>query len=155
MKRMLFRGLGPVAALAIAIAGASKPVGASRQAGVQLPSTLLKFGVFKARFDPAGAFEMEGDRWPALSGNWKLKGDEIELVTTKAQKGCEGPGRYRVRVDAKRVSFDLIADDCVVRRMILDRSVWSPAEEAKVIAPRSIKNTAKARPPERPETAAA
>src|SRR5262245_30661066 len=155
MKRMLFRGLGPVAALVIAIAGAYKPAGASRQAGVQLPSTPLKFGVFKARFDPAGAFELEGDRWPALSGNWKIKGDEIELVTTKAQKGCDGPGRYRARVDGKRVSFDLIADDCVVRRMILDRSVWSPAEEAKVIPTRNIKSTARARPPKRPEPGAA
>src|SRR5262245_58677503 len=114
MKRMFFYGPGLAVALAIAIAGASKPVGASRQADVQLPSAPLKFGVFTSRFDPAGAFELEGDRWPALSGNWKLKGDEIELVTTKEQKGCEGPGRYRVRVDARRVSFDLIADDCVV-----------------------------------------
>src|SRR5262249_34435396 len=93
--------------------------------------------------------------WPTLSGNWKIKGEEIELVTTKAQKGCEGPGRYRVRVDGKRVGFDLIADDCVPRRMIIDRSVWSPAEETKVIAQRSIKSTAKARPPNRPEPAVA
>src|SRR5262245_62030621 len=147
MKRMLFRGLGPVAALAIAIAGASKPVITSRQADAQLPSGPLKFGVFKARFDPAGAFELEGAGWPALSGNWKLKGDEIELATSKAPKGCEGPGRYRVRADVKRVSLDLIADDCVVRRMILDRSVWSPDEEARVITPSNIKSTARARTP--------
>src|SRR5262249_43107388 len=134
MKSMFFSGLGLAVALAIAIAGAYKPVGASLQAGVQLPSTPLKFGVFMARFDPAGAFELEGYGWPTLSGNWKIKGEEIELVTTKAQKGCEGPGRYRVRVDGKRVGFDLIADDCVPRRMIIDRSVWSPAEETKVIA---------------------
>jgi outer membrane protein assembly factor BamB len=152
---MLFRGLGPVAVLAIAIAGASKPVITSRQAGVQLPPTPLKFGVFKARFDPAGAFELEGAGWPALSGNWKLKGDEIELATSKAPKGCEGPGRYRVRVDVKRVSLDVIADDCVVRRMILDRSVWSPAEEARVIPPRNIKSAARARPPKRHEPDAA
>jgi outer membrane protein assembly factor BamB len=155
MKRMLFRGLGPVVALAIAIAGAYKPASASRQADVQLPSTPLKFGVFKARFDSAGAFELEGDRWPAFSGNWKLKGDEIELVTTRAPKGCEGPGRYRVRVDGKRVSFELIADDCTPRRMILNNSAWSPAEEAKVIPARRITAKASVRPPKRPEPGAA
>src|SRR5262245_37898174 len=108
MKIMFFCGPGLAVALAIAIAGASRPVGASQQADVQLPSTPLKFGVFAASFDPDGAFKLEGDRWPELSGNWKLKGDEIELVTSKAPKGCEGPGRYRVRTDGKRVSFELI-----------------------------------------------
>jgi len=35
--------------------------------------------------------------------------------------------------------------------MIFDRSVWSPAEEAKVIATRSIKSTARARPLKYPD----
>ncbi len=146
-----------VVALTIVIAAASfsNPTSARQQPGVQLPSTPLKFGVFAAHFDPGGAFKLEGDRWPALSGSWKLKGDEIELVSSKAPKGCEGPGRYRARVDGKRVSFELIADDCVPRRMILNGSAWSPAEETKVIAPRRITTKASARPPKRPEPSAA
>jgi outer membrane protein assembly factor BamB len=155
MKIMFFGGLGLAVALAIAIAGDSKPVGASQQADVQLPSTPLKFGVFAASFGQDGAFKLEGDRWPTLSGNWKLKGDEIELVTSKAPKGCEGSGRYRVRTDGKRVGFELIADDCAPRRMILNNSAWSPAEEAKVIPARHITTKVSVRPPKRPEPSAA
>jgi outer membrane protein assembly factor BamB len=155
MKIMFFGGLGLAVALAIAIAGDSKPVGANQQADVQLPSTPLKFGVFAASFGHDGAFKLEGDRWPTLSGNWKLKGDEIEMVTSKAPKGCEGPGRYRVRTDGKRVSFELIADDCAPRRMILNNSAWSPAEEAKVIPARHITARVSVRPPKRPEPSAA
>jgi len=155
MKLMFFGGLGLAVALAIAIAGDSKPVGANQQADVQLPSTPLKFGVFAASFGHDGAFKLEGDRWPTLSGNWKLKGDEIELVTSKAPKGCEGSGRYRVRTDGKRVSFELITDDCMPRRMILNNSAWSPAEEAKVIPARHITTKVSARPPKRPEPGAA
>ena len=154
MNRMFFSRLGLAAALAIAIAGASKPVGASRQTDAQLPSGPLKFGVFAASFGPDGSFKLEGDRWPTLSGNWKLKGDEIELVTSKAPKGCEGSGRYRVRTDGKRVSFELITDDCTLRRMILNNSAWSPAEEAKVIPARHITTKFSARPPKRPEPGA-
>src|SRR5262249_24276095 len=157
MKRMSFSKPGFAIALATAImvAGSSRQAGASRQTDVQLPSTPLKFGVFSARFDSGGAFKLEGDRWPALGGEWKLKGDEIELVTSKAPKGCEGPGRYRVRLEGGDITFSLVADDCVPRRMILNDSNWSPAEEAKVIAQRRITvtgNTKGARPPKRPES---
>ncbi|HEX5732003.1 MAG TPA: PQQ-binding-like beta-propeller repeat protein, partial [Blastocatellia bacterium] len=41
--------------------------------------------------------------------------------------------------------------DCVPRRMILDRSTWSPPEEVKQIAPRRIVRTAGNRAPARPE----
>ena len=152
MKRMSFSKNGFALALAIAIvaASASRPADANHQTDVQLPSTPLKFGVFAARFDSGGAFKLEGAGWPALSGDWKLKGDEIELVTSKAPKGCEGPGRYRVRLEGRHVSFSLVADDCVPRLMILNNSTWSPAEEAKVIPQRRItitSNTNGARPP--------
>ena len=138
----------------MATASASRPAGTSQQTDIQLPSTPLKFGAFAARFDPGGTFTLEGTGWPALSGDWKLKGDEVELVTAKAPKGCQGPGRYRVQLDGKHLSFDLVADDCVPRRMIIDHSVWSPAEEAKIIAPRRItstSNTTGVRPPALPE----
>lgn len=140
-------------ALAIA-AGASGPTSA-QQTNIQLPSTPLKFGAFAAQFNPDGAFKLEGAGWPALSGNWKLKGDEIELVTAKAPRGCEGAGRYRARVDGKRVNFELIADDCTPRRMIVSGSVWSPAEEVKVIPARRISFKSGARPPKRPEPSTA
>ena len=156
MKRMSSNKLSFTLALAIAIAAAiaSKPAGASQQTDVQLPSTPLKFGAFVARFDTDGAFKLEGTGWPAFSGNWKRTGDELELVTAKAPKGCEGPGRYRVRLEGKHVTFNLVADDCVPRRMILNGSAWMPAEEAKVIAPRRItstSNTSGARPPKTAE----
>jgi outer membrane protein assembly factor BamB len=158
MKRIFSIRLGLALALVIAAANASKPAGANQQTDVQLPSTPLKFGAFAARFDPDGAFKLEGAGWPALSGNWKRVGDELELVAAKAPKGCEGPGRYRVRLEGKRVTFNLVEDACTPRRMILDGSVWSPAEEAKVIAQRRIvstSNTNGARPPKRPEPTAA
>src|SRR5262249_10932133 len=153
MKRMSFGELGFALALAIAIVAtsASRPAGASQQTDVQIPSTPLKFGAFAAHFDIDGAFKLEGAGWPALSGNWKRTGDELELVSAKAPKGCEGPGRYRVRLEGKRVTFNLIADECAPRRMILNGSVWSPAEEAKVIAPRRITSASGARPPKTAE----
>src|SRR5262245_3013176 len=152
MERMSFSKPGFALALAIAImaAGSPRQAGAIQQTDVQIPSTPLKFGVFAARFDSGGSFKLEGDRWPALSGSWKLKGDEIELVTSNALKGCEGSGRYRVRLEGKHVTFELVADDCTLRWMILNDSTWSPAEEAKVIALRCITimvNAKGARPP--------
>ncbi|MGE0130847.1 MAG: PQQ-binding-like beta-propeller repeat protein [Blastocatellales bacterium] len=160
MKRTPFSKLSLAVLLAVAVAAVSvsRQATASQQTEVQLPSTPLKFGAFASQFNPDGAFKLEGTGWPALSGSWKLKGDEIELVTAKAPRGCDGSGRYRVRIDGKRVSFELIADDCTPRRMILNNSVWSPAEEAKVIPARSITfkaNTSGARPPKRPEPSAA
>jgi len=110
----------------------------AQQSDVKLPSEPLKFGVFVVQFDPAGTFKLQGDRWPTLSGNWKGSGDEVELTTSEAPKGCDKPGRYRVRKDGSRVGFDLVSDDCQVRRMIIDRSTWSPATEAKTVAPRKI-----------------
>src|SRR5215510_15082827 len=111
MERMSFSKLGFALALAIAIvaAGSSRQAGASQQADVQLPSIPLKFGAFAARFDSDGAFKLEGAGWPTLSGNWKRTGDELELVTSKAPKGCDGPGRYRVRLEGRHVAFSLVA----------------------------------------------
>lgn len=117
------------------------PTNAVRQTDVQIPSYPLKFGVFVAQFDTNSTFTLEGDRWPTLKGNWKIKGDEIELLITAAPKGCEGAGRYKIKVGGKNVGFDLISDDCVPRRMILDRSTWMPATEVKTIPTRQIVRT--------------
>ena len=152
MKRMNCKRLGFALMLTIGIvaASASRPAVASQQADVQVPSSPLKFGVFVAQFDPGGTFKLEGDRWPTLAGSWKIKGGEIELSTSGGPKGCDVPARYRIQSDGSHVSFDLVSDDCMPRRMIFDRSTWSPASEAKTKTPRNIVRTAGARTSVRP-----
>ncbi|HEX7316917.1 MAG TPA: PQQ-binding-like beta-propeller repeat protein [Pyrinomonadaceae bacterium] len=141
--------------LALALGLLTQTVVVGRQEAGRIPSGPLKFGVFTARFEPGGTFKVEGDRWPTLAGQWKLKGDEVELLlTSDAPKGCDGPGRYRVRADGGGIGFDLVADECGVRRMILDRSTWSPAGEVKVKPQRRIVRTAFARAPARVEAGA-
>ncbi len=113
-----------------------------QQSTAPLPANALKFGVFQAKFDPGGTFTLQGDRWPALNGKWKTSGNVIELTMTGGPGGCDGVGRYEFHVDEKaadRVSFKLVSDDCVVRRIIVDGSNWVPASEAKIIPARQIK----------------
>jgi outer membrane protein assembly factor BamB len=117
------------------------PSRASAQEDLKLPTHPLKFGVFIAQFDPAGTFKVSGDRWPTLSGNWKATGSEIELSMAGGPNGCEGTGRYQVAGDGKHVTFSLVSDGCVPRRMILDRSTWSPVDERQKLAPRVLKLT--------------
>lgn len=145
-----------VLAIIISIVGLCAEPGArgqetSQQAAVRLPSNPLAFGAFVVRFDPGGTFTLEGRGWPALNGNWKLVASEIELTMSGGPGGCDGPGRYRLRQDGKQLGFSLVADECTVRRMIVDRSTWSPAGEIKTLPPRRIVRTAGARPPARPE----
>ncbi|HVF86014.1 MAG TPA: PQQ-binding-like beta-propeller repeat protein [Pyrinomonadaceae bacterium] len=153
MKRKICKRLGLALVLVteiVATSSAARPAATRQQTDVQVPSYPLRFGVFVARFDTGGTFTMEGDRWPTLRGNWKSKGDEIELSTSGGPVGCEGSGRYRLRMDGSRIGFDLVADDCRPRRMILDRSSWSPAGEVKIKAPRRIVRVAGARGTARP-----
>jgi outer membrane protein assembly factor BamB len=119
----------------------------AQQTDLKLPSEPLKFGVFTAQFDPAGTFSIEGDRWPKLTGNWKNVGGDIELMMTPAPQGCTGAGRYKVRRDGMHLGFDLVSDDCQIRRMIIDRSTWAPATEAKTIPTRNIALTGGAKAP--------
>jgi outer membrane protein assembly factor BamB len=118
----------------------------AQEATVQLPSEPLAFGAFTARFDPGGTFSFEGKGWPSMNGNWKTRGAEIELTMSGGPGGCDGPGKYRLGMEGKRLSFALVADDCKVRQMILDRSDWSPAGETKTIPARRIALTTGARP---------
>lgn len=123
----------------------------AQQSPAQLPSNALKFGVFVARFDPGGTFTLQGERWPALSGKWKAENAVIELTMTGGPGGCDGVGRYEFSVDGDRtnggtrVRFKLLADDCAVRRIIVDGSTWAPVDEAKVIPARGITLTSGAR----------
>jgi outer membrane protein assembly factor BamB len=149
MKRRAYIRLGVTIALVASVASNWWPVSiapASAQEGVvQLPSYPLAFGAFIARFDPGGTFSLQGKGWPSMNGNWKSQGAEIELSMSGGPGGCDGPGKYRLGVDGKRVSFALISDDCRVRQMILDRSSWSAAGEMKTIPTRHFMLTAGAR----------
>jgi len=111
------------------------------QQPVLLPSEQLRFGAFLAQFDPGGTFTLKGQGWPALNGNWRSNGAEVELAMSGGPGGCDKPGRYQVGVSGKRVSFTIVSDDCVVRKMILDRSTWSPAGEPIVKPVRNIVRT--------------
>jgi outer membrane protein assembly factor BamB len=131
-----------VLAIVYALAAA---VLSAQQSTPQLPSERLKFGAFVVRFDPGGTFSLQGQGWPALNGSWKSKGDEIELTMSGGPGGCDGPGRYQFQVAERRVTFSLVSDECVVRRMIVGGSTWSPATDAKIIPSRNIKRTEGAR----------
>lgn len=120
-----------------------------KQQGAALPSQPMSFGVFTARFDPAGTFTVEGDRWPKLSGNWKNQGAEFELSVSglaNAPGGCDGPGKYRATSDGKHVAMGVVSDECKVRMMILDGSNWLPAGEAVAKPERNFVRTSSARP---------
>jgi outer membrane protein assembly factor BamB len=121
----------------------------AQQTTTSLPSYPLKFGAFVARFDPGGTFTLEGRGWRALNGTWKSNGNEIALTMSGGPGGCDGTGRYQFRMDGKHLNLALVADDCKVRQMILDRSDWAPNDEAKVIPTRSITRTGGARAPSR------
>src|SRR5215208_530 len=58
---------------------ARKYIEKHRKQGALLPSQPLKFGVFTARFEPAGKLTVEGDRWPKITGDWKSAGADFEL----------------------------------------------------------------------------
>jgi len=140
--------LGGVAILAALMQGAPTPA-------VTLPAQPLRFGVFTARFDPSGAFTVEGTGWPKLAGTWTLSGSELELRTPSAEKECAEPARYRIDPNGGHPTFAVVADPCQVRRMILDRSSWRLASEAVAIPTRQIAVTPLARPPAKPFAPAA
>ncbi len=123
----------------------------AQQETVKVPSYPLKFGSFVAQFDLGGTFKLQGQGWPSMSGNWKSQGAEIELSMSGGPGGCDGPGRYRFRMVGKGVSFDLVSDDCKPRRMILDRSTWSPEAEKEEKPSRIITRITGARAPSHPD----
>ena len=120
-----------------------------QQASARLPTYPLAFGAFAARFDAGGTFTIQGQGWPALSGSWKAQGDRIDLTTSGGPGGCNGPGRYRFQIANRRLTFELVSDDCAPRKMILDRSTWSPAGEPASRPPRRFVRTNSGRLPPR------
>jgi outer membrane protein assembly factor BamB len=121
---------------------------------VVLPSTPLAFGAFTIRFDPSGAFTIEGQGWPDMGGLYTLAGEEIALTSPGAPKACAGVGHYRVTVSGTSVAFAVVEDGCEPRRMVIDRSTWRPSGEPIVIPVRTITAKAIARPPARAAAAA-
>src|SRR6266511_1728363 len=117
----------------------------------QIPTNPLSFGDLLAKFATAGTFTVDCSGRPVLNGTWKVERDEIELVNAPKSMPCArassgqtvsntvgGPGRYRFRVEGGTVHFDVISDECKVRRMMLDGTVWSPPGTPKVVAERHI-----------------
>jgi outer membrane protein assembly factor BamB len=110
-----------------------------------LPSAPMAFGAFTATFDPNGTFTLQGQGWPTFNGTWKAQGGSIELYTSTAAGGCDKPGRYTYAIAGTRVTFTVVGDECVARRMILDRSEWRPSGEPVKIPERKIVRTAASR----------
>ena len=117
------------------------------QSKASLPTHPITFGVFQARFDPAGTFALSGKGWPKLDGSWKISGSEVELLMSGGPGGCDGPGKYRYESDGKGVTFNAASDECRPRKMILDGSIWMKAGEAVARPPRKITRTSSAKPP--------
>ena len=115
---------GRVAFLASALAVSL--IASSPAAQQSLPSGPLAIRAFTLRFDPAGTFALSGDGWPSMAGTWTTSGREVTLQSQTGPDACTGAGRYTFSIDGARVSFNLIADACTPRRMILDGSQWSP-----------------------------
>ena len=110
----------------------------SPSAQQSLPTGPLVIRAFTLRFDPAGTFTLSGEGWPSMAGTWTVSGREVTLQLRNGSDDCAGAGRDTFAVDAARVSFNLIADTCTPRRMILDRSQWSPPGVQPAIEARRI-----------------
>jgi outer membrane protein assembly factor BamB len=126
----------------IRIAVLALSVSATALAQSALPSGPLAMRDFRLQFDPAGTFALTGAGWPPMSGTWKVEGTAITLLNQSGPKDCTGAARYAISIDSAQVGLDVIADECQVRRMILDRSRWMPPGAAVAPPSRSIVRTA-------------
>ncbi|HYB97477.1 MAG TPA: PQQ-binding-like beta-propeller repeat protein [Vicinamibacterales bacterium] len=110
-----------------------------------IPSDPVAMRDFRLHLKPDGTFTLGGDRgWAPMAGRWTVTGDEITFINEPGLSKCDDAARYRVANDGGRLGLDVIADQCVARRMILDRSRWSPPglAAAPVAASRRIVRTA-------------
>jgi outer membrane protein assembly factor BamB len=124
--------LGAAALLSSAILAAQQPA---------LPSTPLAYGFLTATFAADGTFTMGGPGWGNLAGTWKAASGEAEFVLSKPPNGCAEPGKYRYRTEGKQLTFELVTDACMPRRMMLTDSKWLPVGEKPVIPERRIVRT--------------
>src|SRR5262245_26181849 len=118
---------------------------AALQTAVSVPAVPLAYGAFSATFAADGAFVMSGVGWGTFKGTWKLTNGAIEITTPEPAQ-CQGVGRYTPARAGTHLTLAVIADDCVPRRMILDRSDWRPATEALPRAERALVRTTADRP---------
>jgi outer membrane protein assembly factor BamB len=118
-----------VLALVLSSAAASTP-----------PSTPLQYGFFTVTFRADGTFMLEGKEWPAFTGKWEAKGEELSIVTSGGppKSECSTAGRYRFRLEGAGLALTLIEDACVPRSMVLRDSTWRPSGESRSIAVRPI-----------------
>ena len=107
-----------------------------------IPTGPLAMRDFRLQFDPAGTFKLTGEGWPAMAGDWQRSGAEITLHNTSGPQNCGGAARYTLSTEGAQVGLDVIADECQVRRMILDRSRWLPPGTASATTTRNIVRTA-------------
>jgi outer membrane protein assembly factor BamB len=108
-----------------------------------IPSGTLAMRDFRLQFDPAGTFTLDGDRgWPPINGSWSLTGSEITLKSSPGAKPCASDARYKWSIEGSRLALDVIADDCMERRMILDRSRWLLPGSSATASVRRIVRTA-------------
>lgn len=128
------------AAVHLSLAGRAQGQ-AQRQVATVLPSQPLVYGFLTATFAEDGTFTIVGSGWPKLAGTWTANGAEVEFSLVPAPTNCSGPGRYQFSVEGSRVSFELIADSCQARRMMIGGSVWRPATEKPAIPARRIART--------------
>ena len=118
-------------------------VGLSSASAQSLPSGPLVIRDFTLHFAEGGAFSLSGAGWPSMSGTWTASGNQVTIQLQNPPKGCADPGRYTFTIDGPRVGLALAgADDCMPRRMILDRSQWLPAGMSPEVAPRRIARAA-------------
>src|SRR5262245_43719187 len=120
-----------------------------------MPSGPLAFGGFTGQFRADGTFSISGQGWPAMAGKWKADGARVELVLALPQRDCPDPARYDFSVKGTRVTFTVVADECVPRRMILNGSTWRPAGEREVVPTRALVRTGSSRPSALPQAAPA
>jgi outer membrane protein assembly factor BamB len=125
------------ACLVLVVTAAAAVLTASQQTVSPLPTIPLRYGAFTLTLASGGDLTLTGQGWPAFKGVWKTEKDEL-TVSTSGPKGCEGPGRYRFRIERTHLLVTLIADECVQRRMILDNSTWLPDNERPVVPERRI-----------------
>ena len=90
------------------------------------PDEPLTFGPNSARFQADGTFSIRGQDWPQMDGTWTVDGDVVRLVVVGGRSGCTTPGRYRFRVESRRVALTMVEDECLRRRTLLDGSTWRP-----------------------------
>jgi outer membrane protein assembly factor BamB len=137
-----------MAALAATVLAAATVIGAQ---GSPLPSTPLRYGFFTMTLGADGTFSIVGREWPAMNGTWKTEGDELVVTTAGGPRGnCNGPGRYKYKVEGARVMLTTVSDECVPRQMVMRESTWRPDGDKDALPARTISRSGPANPPKLP-----